>query len=269
MKKLLKNSLILSTIIGTMFLALTSISAEKAYAAPNNDPNNNTTTNDPIKFRSGNDCYEFLGLTSWDCGLETIDSEETLKSNIWLIAANVATDITVIAAYLVLGYVIYGGYLYTFSGGDSGKVADGKKTLAQAFIGLAITMSAYVIASALRIALLGQGGAFNCNPLTNPNNCIQDANSVVTGAINWFTAIAGVASAIFLVYGGIEYMTSAGEPQKVQKAKQMIIYSLIGLAIVALSFTITAFVSNMIRESNKVSLLNEKNLKEENEIKII
>lgn len=199
-------------------------------------------------------CNNVLGFTSWNCGVE-ISNQDTLKTGIWQIAANVATDIAVAAAYLVLGYVIYGGYLYTFSGGDPGKVTTGKKTLAQAFIGLAIVMSANLILSTIRFALLGANGKFNCD-LETGANC-ADANNVVTSVINWFIAIAGLVSVIFVVYGGISYITSAGEPGKLKKAKDMIFYSLIGLAIVALATVITAFVSNIIREADESALLNE------------
>lgn len=197
--------------------------------------------------------HSFLGLSPWNCGVGTINSEDSLKSGIWIIASNVATDITIIAAYLVLGYVIYGGYLYTFSGGDPGKVASGKKTLAQAFIGLAIVMSANLIMGSIRIALVGSSGNIG-NCATGVDACVSTTD-LVNNLVNWFTAIAGVASAIFLVYGGISYMTSAGDPGKVQKSKQMILYSLIGLAIVALAVVITAFVSNTIRSANNSAYL--------------
>ena len=59
--------------------------------------------------------------------------KDSIKAGVWTIAANVLTDITVIASYLVLGYVIYGGYLYIFSAGDPGRTAAGRKTLAHAF----------------------------------------------------------------------------------------------------------------------------------------
>ncbi|MBQ3474252.1 hypothetical protein IJH24_02390 [Candidatus Saccharibacteria bacterium] len=259
MKNLFKKLLISLAVIGTLSLTTTLVNSEKTYAASSGF--------------EGRSCQYFLGMTSWDCGfsgeLSKDQPEADLQKGIWTIAANIATDITVIAAYLVLGYVIYGGYLYTFSAGDPGKVANGKKTLAQAFIGLAIVMSAYIIMSTIRIALIGDK-MFNCAPLTG-NNCIEDADSVVVGAINWFIAVAGIASAIFLVYGGIQYTTSAGDSAKLQKAKQMIIYSLIGLAIVALSFTITAFVANMIRNANteSSSFINQNIIsKEVNENKI-
>ena len=211
----------------------TLVMSPHAYAA---DPPSDTGL-------EGRDCPDFLGLTSWDCGLTKIDNENSLKSSIWIIAVNVATDITIIAAYLVLGYVIYGGYLYIFSSGEPVKIANGKKTLSQAFIGLAITLSANAIMSTIRVVLLGNSGQFkDCTA----SDCV-DANALIDQTVGWFIGVAGIISAIFLVYGGISYMTSSGDPSKVEKAKRIILYALIGLVIVALATAITAFVSNIIR----------------------
>ena len=207
------------------------------------------TSNDTVyEGRKGSECLNFLGLTSWDCGVE-IKDEETLKTGIWQIVANVATDITVVAAYLVLGYVIYGGYLYIFSTGDANKVASGKKTLSQAFIGLAIVMSAYLIISTIRFALLGASGTLsNCAT----TECVK-ANDLITNAISWIIGIAGAVALIFVVHGGIAYATSSGDANKLQKAKQTILYALIGLIIVALAEAITAFVSGIIRNADSAS----------------
>ncbi len=252
MKNLLKKIFVPLTIISFLCLSIsTPVFAARAFDG-----------------RDGEECPNFLGLTSWDCGVN-ISDENSLKTGIWQIVANIATDITVVAAYLVLGYVIYGGYLYTFSGGDPGKVAAGKKTLFQAFIGLAIVMSANLIMGTIRILLVQNGNLANCDSITG-SGCIDPSN-LVQNLINWFTAIAGIVSAIFLVYGGITYMTSSGDPGKTKKAKDMIMYSLIGLIIVALAAVITAFVSNAIRDANQnqTGLLNDNYIsKEVHEIKI-
>ena len=232
MKNLLKKILVVIAIVCTISI----VSPFNAFA-------------DGEGWQGRTDCPYFLGLTSWDCKVPKIDSEDSLKKNVWVIASNIAIDITVIAAYLVLGYVIYGGYLYTFSGGEPGKVATGRKALAQAFIGLAIVMTAHLIMASFRIALVGEKGNIG-NCATAENACVS-TDDLVNNLITWFTAIAGVASAIFLVYGGIMYITSSGDSGKLQKAKQMITYSLIGLAIVAFAIAITAFVSNMIRTAEK------------------
>lgn len=208
---------------------------------------------------SSSDCRYFLGMVSWDCNTgftdgTDVDDTDQLKTGIWTAVANVATDITVIATYLVIGYVIYSGYLYAFSGGDPGKVATGKKSLYQAFLGLAIVMSANIILNSIRIAL-GADFTKNCTLTTGDCYSIDTAENMILSVIRWVVAIAGIISAIFVVYGGISYSTSAGDAGKLQKAKNMITYALIGLAIVALAEIITAFVSNAIREANQTSLI--------------
>ena len=236
------------------FSFVTPLSMPYAYAAEDDSVSNSNSSQDTTMPTASSTCRYFLGMVSWDCGTNftgnnTIDNTDQLSSGIWQIAANVASDITIIAAYLVLGYVIYGGYLYTFSGGDPGKVATGKKTLSQAFIGLAIVLLAYVIMNSIRIALLGASGTFNCRPSDGTNCIYTDATDVITNAINWVIAIAGVVSAIFVVYGGISYATSTGDPGKLKKAKDMITYALIGLAVVALSEIIVAFITNIINNA--------------------
>ena len=213
--------------------------------------------------RDGAECPDFLGLTSWDCGVN-ISDQESLKNGIWTIMSNVAADITVIASYLVLGYVMYGGYLYLFASGDVGKAAAGKKTLVHAFIGLAIVLSARLIMGTIRIVLV-QNGDFTSAGQADPT-------LLVTNLINWFIAFSGIVAAIFLVYGGITYITSSGDSSKVTKAKDVIKYSLIGLIIVAIASILTAFATNAINNANRnaeTSILNQTTIsKEVHEINI-
>ncbi|MBO7657092.1 hypothetical protein J6S55_00355 [Candidatus Saccharibacteria bacterium] len=196
-----------------------------------------------------------------------MNNETQLVNNIAVIATNILTDLTVIAAYLVLGYVIYGGYLYMFSSGDPGKAAAGKKTLQHAFIGLAITMSAYAIFGAIRIALVGN--SVELSQCAEEGGCVT-GDVMITNLIQWVLGMAGAVAAIFVVVGGWGYITASGDPNKLQKAKTTILYALIGLAIVALAEILTAFISNLIKDANgetsfvqttEVINLNKENIK--------
>ena len=197
-------------------------------------------------------CRYILGMTSWDCNVTDINSQESLTSNMVQIATNILSDVSVLASYLVIGYVMWGGYLYMFSSGDPGKAAAGKKTLLHAFIGLAICISAYTIFSAIRIALTGGKDMGSCANLAS--SCVTPDRMVVN-LIQWVAGVAGVVSAIFLVVGGWGYITAAGDPGKLQKAKSTILYALIGLGIVAAAQVITAFVSSTIRNANDSALI--------------
>lgn len=187
-------------------------------------------------------CELLLGLVPWYCGvkLEGVSSEKELSDNIWIALSNVLKDLVVIAAYLILGFVIYGGYLYIFSGGETAKVATGKKTLTNGFIGLAIVLLANIFVTSIRVAL---GANFTQNCFST--ECVNPTE-MVSEAIQWSVGICGLVAAAFVVYGGILYITSSGDSQKTQRAKQTILYALIGIAIVALAEIITAFVTNTI-----------------------
>ena len=62
-------------------------------------------------------------------------------------------------------------------------------------------------------------------------------NVVVTLLNLFFGILAGVAF-ITVVYGGFKYVISQGEPDKIGKAKDIIMYSLIGLAVAFSAFGI-------------------------------
>ena len=222
---------------------------------------------------TGATCEAPLGFLPWNCGIviEEVDGTEELKNMIWTIVGNVAVDITVAAAYLVLGYVIFGGYMYLSSSGDPTKAGTGKKILTQAFIGLAIVMSASVLLNAARVAMANANFAANCVNIADGiseadlNGCV-DPNNLVQGLIQWVIAIAGIVAVCFVVLGAYTYITAGGEVNKIQTAKRVILYALIGMAIVGLAEIITAFISNLIRESNGETSYIIETVKEQYEI---
>ena len=75
-------------------------------------------------------------------------------------------------------------------------------------------------------------------------------NSLETTVINIINTVVGVlalVAVIVIIIGGINYMTSAGDAGKVKKAKDTILYGVIGLVVCVLAFAIVNFViSNII-----------------------
>ena len=67
-------------------------------------------------------------------------------------------------------------------------------------------------------------------------------NVTVTNIFNAVLGLAGALAVVFVVYGGIQYSLSMGEPAKVKQAKDTILYAVIGLVVVMISFTIINFV---------------------------
>ena len=58
--------------------------------------------------------------------------------------------------------------------------------------------------------------------------------------------VAGLVAVGFVVYGGIQYVTSQGEPDKTAKAQGTVINALIGLAITIVAIPLVSFVGNRL-----------------------
>lgn len=85
-----------------------------------------------------------------------------------------------------------------------------------------------------------------CNtPATDPLTG-QNGDGIIIKAANLIAMITGVAAVIIIIVAGLQYITAAGEPNKVSNAKQAIIFALVGLAIVLIARTIVAFIIRRI-----------------------
>ncbi len=69
----------------------------------------------------------------------------------------------------------------------------------------------------------------------NGNNLIQD---VLNTIVNLILLIGGLAAFGFIMYGGFKYIMSGPNPAGAEEGKKMIIGSIVGLMILALSYVI-------------------------------
>lgn len=77
-----------------------------------------------------------------------------------------------------------------------------------------------------------------------PGLAIQDlgANDVIRFVINALFFIAILAALVFLIWGGVKWIISGGDKEKVSAARSTIIAAIIGLILVLLSYVILNFV---------------------------
>jgi hypothetical protein len=78
----------------------------------------------------------------------------------------------------------------------------------------------------------------NCNGGTASNSI----NKIIRTVVQVLGLIVGVAAVIFIIIGGLKYVTSSGDAQKATSARNTIIYAVVGLAVAALAEAIVAFV---------------------------
>lgn len=120
-------------------------------------------------------------------------------------------------------------------------------TIALAF-GLAVASSSVAIDSAQAqnlkrnvckgadLSLSGGGG--NCDEGAGEGKL----NNLIRQIVNIISVIVGIVAVIMIMYGGFRYITSGGDSGNVGTAKNIIIYALVGLIIVALAQIIVRFI---------------------------
>ena len=74
----------------------------------------------------------------------------------------------------------------------------------------------------------------------------RDLMSILNLIINVALGVIGFVAVVMIIMGGIQYTTSSGDAAKVTKAKNTILYGIIGLVIALLAFAIVNFVLTQI-----------------------
>lgn len=194
-------------------------------------------------------CGSFLGLPAWYDGIAKngcndiiapsevsgASGDNALARYIFIIVLNVIGILLGIVGYLAVIFVIYGGFLYITSNGVPDKAARAQKTILSAVIGLAIALSALAIKDFVWKTTVGSSGNVQGVPTV-------EADALLLNALNAVYYILASVSVAMIILGGISYATAAGSPDKVRKAKNTVLYAVVGLVIAIAAFSITAFV---------------------------
>lgn len=76
------------------------------------------------------------------------------------------------------------------------------------------------------------------NPGSNP---ITGPNGILTLVISIISIIVGIASVIAIIFAGAKFISSGSNPQEVARAREAIVYAIIGLVIALLAQAIVQF----------------------------
>ena len=70
----------------------------------------------------------------------------------------------------------------------------------------------------------------------------RDLMSILNLIINVALGVIGFVAVVMIIMGGVQYTTSSGDAAKVTKAKNTILYGVVGLVIALLAFAIVNFI---------------------------
>lgn len=77
----------------------------------------------------------------------------------------------------------------------------------------------------------------------------SDLITSVIRIVNYALILAGLVAAVFIVYGGVTYIISRGDEDDAEKAKNTILFAVIGLIVIGLAAALVNFVVAGIRQT--------------------
>lgn len=82
--------------------------------------------------------------------------------------------------------------------------------------------------------------------LPNPLGGSTDIRSIIGRVINAALGISGSVALLMFIWGGLQWLTSGGSPERIQKGKNTIVWAVLGLVLIFGSYAILNFVLGAI-----------------------
>jgi ABC-type Fe3+ transport system permease subunit len=238
--------------ISAIFAGVLSTTPASAAQIKNYDPFTTGPTNiahcNPMSGKKS-----FFGFPPWYKYLDgekvkaNNDSKATVcrpflnqASDIWFVVAALFEMLTYVSGMAAVGYVIWGAILYITSQGQPDKIANGKNTITNALVGLVIA----ILSARLIGFVAGRFSGSTNSSFLLPS--VNASNGALSTILNLGFQLAGALAVLFLIWGGITYSRSNGDPAAMKEAKNTIIYSLIGLVVAVFAVTIVNYVVTKI-----------------------
>lgn len=114
----------------------------------------------------------------------------------------------------------------------------------------AIGVGATLLVPGVSLAQLGSGatgavGNVSVTPIKLASN--TDLYGIINNISVIVLAFVGVLAVLYLIYGGVLYLTAGGEAEKASKGRTAITNAIIGIIIIILSFVIYQFVTTNVK----------------------
>ncbi|MCK5332356.1 hypothetical protein KAJ41_00635 [Candidatus Parcubacteria bacterium] len=79
-----------------------------------------------------------------------------------------------------------------------------------------------------------------------PGGVADDVDSAFINMTNWILGFISILAVLFVIWGGVMYLTSAGDENKAESGKKTITYALLGIVIAGLAYAMIKIIVGTI-----------------------
>jgi hypothetical protein len=115
-------------------------------------------------------------------------------------------------------------------------------------------VSVLALAAVTSLASVGSAHGLSLSDVINgsyrgqgqPTDLFAGGDALIPRLINLMLFIVGILAIVFLIFGGIRYVISGGDKNKVDGAKNTILYAIVGLVVAILGYAVVNWVIGII-----------------------
>lgn len=153
------------------------------------------------------------------------------------------------AAAVAVIFIVVNGYQYILSAGNPEKVEKAKQGLTWSIAGFILSISSFAIVLLVQSTLRSKFLVSQTPQITGSlRSAPTDAQKVLVDIADFALAFGSVAAIIFLILGGYRYITSQGNRDHVDAARRQVLYSVIGLILLFVSYVIVVTVIKAVQK---------------------
>ena len=114
----------------------------------------------------------------------------------------------------------------------------GKKFLKQAVIIMTLIAAGLTLFHFVPVLAQENPGDVSTDWLRTHTGDATDIRQLILTIVNYVLGFLSVIAVIMIIYGGMLYVTAAGKQESIDKGKKIIMYTIIGIVIIMLSFVV-------------------------------
>jgi heme/copper-type cytochrome/quinol oxidase subunit 2 len=109
----------------------------------------------------------------------------------------------------------------------------------------------FVMSTVIALPALASGDIIGLNYASNfgLNSADEDVRQQAVDVIRYLMTFLGIIAVAIILWGGFQWLTAAGNQDRIESAKKTIIAGIIGLIIILAAFAIVTFVVNITNNS--------------------
>ncbi len=138
--------------------------------------------------------------------------------------------------------ILWAGFMYLIAGASVDNIRKAKNILVSTVIGVVVLLTAPALVVFIGGALGGVGNFYYCTA----NSVTGNLQNALINIINWTAWFFAVISVVMGIYSAFLYLTSKGDPERVKTATRVLFFTVVGIIVAVLAFSIIFIVNKII-----------------------